>query len=148
MCVDAQTISLKYLGVPYAHGGRSMAGFDCYGLVISVYKDFGVDLFDIQEGYSESWEREGKDYLVKNYWRQWERVTSPRFADIALFKTKTRCVDGVFRDVPSHLGIMLDPWSFIHAHKPHRQVVVGRLSSFHWRDRVEGFYRFKKEGSL
>jgi len=36
-----------YLGVPYVAGGRDRSGWDCYGLVKALYKDFlDVDLPD------------------------------------------------------------------------------------------------------
>jgi len=37
-------VALQYQGVPYVYGGASPAGFDCSGLVMFVYAQFGVAL--------------------------------------------------------------------------------------------------------
>ncbi|MGN6272047.1 MAG: C40 family peptidase [Protaetiibacter sp.] len=37
-------VALQYQGVPYVFGGASPAGFDCSGLVMFVYAQFGVAL--------------------------------------------------------------------------------------------------------
>ena len=37
-------VALQYQGVPYVYGGASPAGFDCSGLVMFVYAQFGISL--------------------------------------------------------------------------------------------------------
>ncbi|MFT4030291.1 MAG: C40 family peptidase [Protaetiibacter sp.] len=37
-------VALQYQGVPYVYGGASPAGFDCSGLVMFVYAQFGIAL--------------------------------------------------------------------------------------------------------
>ena len=37
-------VALQYQGVPYAYGGADPSGFDCSGLVLFVYAQFGISL--------------------------------------------------------------------------------------------------------
>ena len=59
-------ITEKYLGIPYRHRGRSLKGLDCWGLVVLVYKDFGIDILDLKS-YRENWALQGKNYFIENY---------------------------------------------------------------------------------
>ena len=47
---EIQEDARKYLGVPFAHQGRSLAGMDCAGLLCQVATDFGVP-FEDRLGY-------------------------------------------------------------------------------------------------
>lgn len=38
------SVALQYQGVPYAYGGADPSGFDCSGLVMFVYAQFGISL--------------------------------------------------------------------------------------------------------
>jgi cell wall-associated NlpC family hydrolase len=121
----------KYLRVRYVHGGRDpLVGLDCWGLILCIYREFGLSLIDFDD-YPVEWARIGEDYFLKNYYRQFEKFTIPARLDIALFKNNGVC---------DHAGLVLNDGKFIHCSKV--GVSVGRFKT--WAPRIEGFYRLKK----
>ena len=128
----------KYLGVPYKHKGRDFSGLDCWGLPIIVYKDFlGVDLLDL-DNYSQDWSKEGANYFLDNYSKQFEQIFDPnsiKTLDILLFKDSKK-------QHVNHAGIALDIKSFIHC--PYQGVVISRINDKFWGERLEGVFRLKR----
>jgi len=122
----------KYLGVPFKHRGRDLTGLDCYGLIISIYRDSGINLLDIDEEYPANWGARGKNYFIENYYRQWEKVAAPKFLDVILFINS--------KGVCNHAGVYLHGDIFIHTSRK-AGTIVTTISSF--KTRVEGFYRYK-----
>jgi cell wall-associated NlpC family hydrolase len=123
----------KYLGIPYQHHGRSLSGLDCYGLILEIFKDQGVELWDIHNEYDQEWSWKGKDLFIENYAREWERVTDFCFMDVVCFKNG--------KNVVNHAGVYLRMGKFIHAVKA--GVVVSRLTDRQWQERYVGCYRYK-----
>jgi len=123
----------KYLGIPYQHHGRSLSGLDCYGLILEIFKDQGVELWDIHNEYDQEWSWKGKDLFIENYAREWERVTDFRFMDVVCFKNG--------KNVVNHAGVYLRMGKFIHAVKA--GVVVSRLTDRQWQERYVGCFRYK-----
>lgn len=128
-----QFIIHKYLPVPYKHQGRSMQGLDCYGLIIVIYADLGVKLFDIEENYTPEWSWQNKNYFLENCHKDWEEVKTPKIFDIVTFKNS--------KDIMNHAGIMLDEIRFINSCKA--GTVICRVSDPIWKKRFSGFYRHK-----
>ena len=108
-----------------------MDGLDCYGLVISIYAEAGITLFDIDDEYEakEFWRK--RNYFLENHHRQWREVKTPQFLDVIYFKNAA--------GVGNHIGIYLDGGTFIHTLKA--GTVVGKMSV--WKDKVVGYYRNK-----
>ena len=125
----------KYLGVPYKHKGRSMEGLDCYGLGILLYKDLGYTLFDIKE-YAANWSAKGANYLLENYYRQWEKVYSPSTFDAVMFK---RTKDSI---LVNHGGFVLSDNRFIHCCK--QGTIISKWCDEKWVPLLEGFYHLKE----
>lgn len=124
----------EFLRVPYKHNGRSLAGADCYGIIILWFRMVhGVELFDIATDYPASWEQGGHDYFFENYHRQWEKVAAPGRHDLVLFRK---------RGMVSHVGIYLKEGKMLHAIRA--GCVVSRIDAFAVREtEVEGYYRFR-----
>ena len=124
----------RYVGIPYKHGGRDLSqGLDCWGLVLSIYKDIGIKLMDIS-GYSEDWSDQGSNHFVENYSEKWERVDKPRAYDLAMFKTSPT-------SVPNHAGVYLGDGRIIQAVKI--GVIITKINIEKLKASIYGFYRYK-----
>jgi cell wall-associated NlpC family hydrolase len=122
----------KYLGIPYRNHGRNIDGLDCYGLIIFIYKDFGIELFDIDADYDDDWSWDGHNLLMENVHFDWEEIKEQEQFCIVAFENG--------KGIVNHAGIMLDTDRFLHCCKA--GVVVSRLSNFKEK-RFAGFYRHK-----
>ncbi len=121
----------KYLGVPYLHKGRDLTGLDCWGLIILIYKDLGIDIFDL-DNYEKNWHLKGDNHFIENYYDAWIKHLAPIFKDILLFNSS--------KNITNHAGLYLSNGKFLHGCKA--GVVVGRLNG-KWEERLQGIYRYK-----
>lgn len=131
--MNEEFIRNKYLGVPFKHRGRLTDGLDCYGLIIRVYEDLGIKLFDIEEEYDPDWAWKGRNLFIENYHKEWERVDKPSLFDVVLF-----CVNN--KSIANHGGVVLKDGYFLHSCKA--GTVVSPLSD--WSKYFEGYYHYKK----
>lgn len=129
-----QEIVKKYLGIPFKHRGRDLQGFDCYGLILAVYKDLGFELFDIAEDYDEKWSWQGKNHFIENYHKEFEVALEPVIFDMALYKNG--------RGIINHGGIIINGNRLFHTGK--MGTVITKLSSPKLAKRLEGYYHYKK----
>lgn len=99
--------ALSYRGAPYRFGGRSArSGFDCSGLVQSVYAKWGLYLPRVARAQYKMGKRvKPKDLLP---------------GDLVFFKN-------TYKRGISHVGIYIGDNFFIHASRPGVGVVVSRL---------------------
>jgi len=110
----------KYLGAPYVWGGTGPEGFDCSGLVQTVFAENGIAL---PRGAGDQY-REGKK-ISKNALRP---------GDLVFFHTYTAG--------PSHVGIYVGGGKFLHAESSPAGVTVTPLDAPYWRDRWLGARRW------
>lgn len=122
----------KYLGIPYVEGGRTLEGLNCWGVVVQIYNDFGIKVFDLEEKDPE-WGNKGAQYFAEFYYKDWEKQTAPGFLDVIFIMN----YDGS----PFHAGIYLRDGRFIHGSKI--GVVQGRLNS-RLMKKLHGFYKHKE----
>lgn len=122
----------KYLGTPYKHRGRDLQGLDCWGLILLVYADLGIKLWDIEDEYVKDWFQKQRNYFIENYHREWQRVERHEIFDGVLFTNN--------KGIVNHAGIYIGNNKFLHTCK--LGTIVSRLSEKNWQKRLEGFYRF------
>ena len=128
---DKQAIVKKYLGIPYKHLGRGMDGLDCWGLIVRIYADKGVEVFDLQE-YEKEWARRGQNIIVDNYYENWQKVRSMELGDVMLLHYPRP------ESPVSHAGLYLGNNRFIQA--SFNGVIVSTMEE--WRSRVYGAFRY------
>jgi hypothetical protein len=113
---DVIASARKYLGVPYVWGGTSPDGFDCSGLVQTVFSENGIQL---PRGSGDQY-RDGKKVSDKKM----------RPGDLVFFHTYT--------SGPSHVGIYVGEGKFLHAESSPRGVTITGLDEPYWNDRFLG----------
>lgn len=89
------------LGVPFERGGRGPDRYDCYGLVIELYRRQGVNLPDFESpGTLEKIEQ-----LLDDESKKWRKVPAMTPNSVIHFRVDT---------YGAHVGVMLDGDRFIH----------------------------------
>jgi cell wall-associated NlpC family hydrolase len=123
----------KYLKthIPFKHLGRSVKGLDCYGLIKCIYADAGIELIDVED-YAVGWSKNGQNFFLDNYYRQFEEAITPHFLDVVLFKNG--------QGIANHAGVVLSGNRFIHCSKA--GVNIQKLVN--WFPKLVGFYRIKR----
>lgn len=113
------------IGKEFAYNGRGPDNFDCYGLIIWIYKLRGIDLPDIRAPDNKM--------LIAPMMAQesvnWKRVREQRGDSVALFRVGDYL----------HVAYMLDQETFIHTWEKSGGVMIERLTQ-QWKSRLIGFY--------
>jgi cell wall-associated NlpC family hydrolase len=125
----------RYLGKPYKHHGRDDSGYDCFGIIIAIYRDLGYTIEDIYGDYESSRDWKESSLLIENYHKKFDKVDRPQLYDMVLLKNK--------RDLAVHIGVVIQNDCFIHC-KSGTGVIMSRLYSNEYKNKIEGFYRLKE----
>ncbi len=113
-----------FLGAPYRWGGRSPQGFDCSGLIYTVFAMNGIVL------PRDTWPQYSSTQIVPK-----ETMTR---GDLVFFTT--------YRPGPSHVGLYLGRGRFIHA-SSRRGVTISRLDDPYYAARFLGARRVPPRGN-
>lgn len=114
----AAVLATDLLGSPYRYGGSSPSGFDCSGLVYYVYRQLGKEIpRTSQQQYQSARKISG----------------TVESGDVVFFR--------INRNV-SHVGILIDKNTFVHAPKRGRLVEVAYLNDPYWQPRLVKIGRF------
>lgn len=120
----------RYIGIPYVEGGRSMAGFDCLGLFITLYKDrFNVALPDPRCSPVEA----VRGRIFDREKLKWHPVKSAQEGDALVFRCAGR---------PLHVGFALNTKVMLHTEASAHSSCIERFQAPRWAGRLEGIYRF------
>ena len=121
------------LGKEFHYGGRGPDRFDCYGLVMEVYRRRGIVLPEF-ESCSDPEEIHGSMLQGKDHF---EQIDHPQPWCIVML-----CVRPPF---VSHVGVVLPNRNlFLHTMRA-VNVCVERLASPEWQHRIRGYYRWHQK---
>jgi hypothetical protein len=131
---DVRSAALSWLGVPFAHQGRSRElGVDCAGLILRVAQELGL----LPAGLDVNGYRRYPDGTMRGYCdTMLEAESALHRAHLALIR---------FAIEPQHLALLVprgDGWSLVHALERSGRVVQHRLDAT-WRSRIVQLYRYK-----
>lgn len=127
--------STKYLGKPFIDGGRGPQGYDCWGLVLAVYRDiFGIDVpvdYDVSAHATMAVVRAmSKEMEVGN----WQLVETPVAPCVVAMATNSN-----HPDLVNHCAIYLGDNKIMHALKA-TGVVIQSTEDMRIRGRIKGYF--------
>lgn len=123
----------KYVGLPWADGGRGPEYFDCYGLVRWVYLyEYGIELPSLSEEYSSALEKEEVSAIVNS--EPWfaEPTNEPKEGDVVVLRVKGES---------AHIGLVVEPGRMLHT-RFNTGSIIESYGGIVWRHRVQGFLRW------
>lgn len=125
----------KFIGIPFVDGGRELSGCDCWGLVMLVFKEFGIELPDYKIACEDKSRIDEEINNNRIYWDVVDR-SNPTVPSLVVMR---------FNSVTliNHTGIYIGNNQFIHTAKRINSHVAS-IDSPAWNKRIEGFYVPKK----
>ena len=110
------------LGIPFKLHGRDKDGFDCYGLVLEVYKRLGHNMVDLDRAYKENNEKDLDDNVYNiTKCSGLKKTTEKEYGNIILFYDNKGRV--------CHIGVFLKRDDFIHCDG--EGVHISKLSTYY-----------------
>ena len=119
------------IGKPFKDRGRGEDGYDCWGLVLEVFKRYGINLpdFDISAYAHKMVAKKVDEEKNKSCWKKLDKPEVPSI-----------CIFGKGGFV-HHLGVYIGNGKFIHS-LIGKGVQIDRLSSPIWKKQLLGFYKY------
>lgn len=139
------TWAQKYIGLPFAEGGRGPASFDCWGMVAAVLRaERGIEVepfADIGTYDSPAVAERVQAEIARTDWRPVEQVDAQPF-DVAVMWVARRLMGRDTARTLSHIGIVTAPGRLLHIERETRSVCV-RFSHPAVAWRLHSFYRHR-----
>lgn len=127
----------EYVGLPYAVGGRTRSGVDCFGLCLLVWRErFGLDV-PLYGGVSwdEANSAEVGAFIGGEAQAGWDRIEPGEAGpgDAVLMR---------MRGHPIHVGVIVADGFMLHCHD-RGDASVEDFRTLQWSRRILGFYRYR-----
>ena len=120
------------IGLPFREGGRNKyEGFDCWGLVLEVFRRHGIELPDYKIGCMEA---SKIDNAIEENRPQWVKCdpNDPPVPSLVVIRFNQG-------QLCNHTGVYIGNGQFIHT-RDRIGVNIDRVDNPAWRKRIEGFY--------
>lgn len=123
----------RYRRVPYKEKGRSMEGWDCFGLLWVIFRDFtGVELPLFLEDYQNVADTQHLQNLIEGNKGMFIKVERPKPLDFILINIVGE---------PVHCGLFIGRDKFIHCRKA-TGTVISSVNDHKWKDRIVEYRRY------
>ncbi|MFZ3044711.1 MAG: NlpC/P60 family protein [Desulfatirhabdiaceae bacterium] len=123
----------RFLKIPFKDGGRDFFGADCWGIVMLVYREFGIDLPDFKIACGESLKI---NFAVSEQRLAWCRLTKPSAPCVVVMRMSDR-----YAQACNHVGVYIGGEKFIHTLKKQGPSLVS-VNHPYFEQKIEGFYEF------
>jgi cell wall-associated NlpC family hydrolase len=127
-----------YIGLPFEDHGRNRAGLDCWGLVRLVLQEQrGIALPSFATEYRRTTDTQKISDLILRETPAWAMIAGGEEAlgDIIILRQ---------RGAPMHVGFVLGDKHMLHIEHGINSAIED-YSTVRWRDRIFGFFRYRKE---
>ena len=129
------------IGKPFAWGGRTPSGYDCFGLVLEMFKRTGRNPPDWRSPSDIAAAAGAGVVMGELSQHQWMRCD--RAAETMILFNMPINLNGRRVLAATHCGFMLSNSEFIHSWEDTGGVTVERTAD--WERRIAGFYTYREE---
>lgn len=125
----------KYMTAKFHSGSRGPDKYDCWGLVLAAFQEYGVFLPDYKLNCFDS----GLiNTTIDSCRGEWERIDLPVAPCLVVMRTDENAPGWC-----NHLGTFIGDGYFVHIGRG-TGVLKTKTTDFYWMPRIEGFYRWKQ----
>jgi cell wall-associated NlpC family hydrolase len=131
-----------YIGIPYVKRGRSLAGWDCWGVVFVLYPlhlGIGLGAYGMLSG--DDYRAVAREIEAERQAGSWHPCAGDRDFDLALMTSPTQCADGLVRERAVHVGLVFGK-GVLHCEEDIDTVLVDKTDPSISR-RITGYYRHR-----
>ena len=117
------------VGVPFVDEGRSLDGFDCYGLVREVYKRFGVEIPEVNVSVYNC--KRAQEEINEAASKEWRKINELQIPCVLL--------------TTPHAGFAQHIACYIGSNKLiHTNINIGVLVEplYKWKNKILGYYQY------
>jgi len=122
------------IGKPFKDKARGPDAYDCYGLVLEVFRRQGIEIPDYGVGFVTE-QTALIDKKVQEVWKDWDQIKKPIPGGLIILAFP-------FPGWASHFGVMVNGEKFINT-RIKTGVVIDRITSPAWKKRVLSFHTYK-----